>query len=496
VVSIKDNGQSQYEILGAQYQSTKYAYIDFNLRIPPAPTSLIPTGPLGNAINPNKAEYIYVDPAGTIQFGVVVSWEPSPDPRVAYYKVELSGPGGDYRAFSHVVGLVADNPAMRDGQYTVAFTAFDNLGRRSTPLYWTFTTIGLTAVPLPPAALYASVQGQHLQLEWLPTGEVDVLYYWLRWHPSIDPEIATWAKATTVGTRVARNTTHAVVPTRTGTYFCKTIDSLGQESDTAAKDVIYDIVEPFNDLTTLIEQPAWAGSLDLWEIESEELFLMPPPDPEAVPPTVWPGPRGTTINSVPTRQSYYGFANSYDMGAVGSMQLTAIVEAYGSYGDNTMHTWVPLASAKPLALGASSQWEATIEVALSQDGTTFGDYQPITAAAMKGQAVRARLSGVLYDTQTWLRCVRCELQVQAPERDAKGTTAIGADGTAHITFDPHFYETPNLGVSAHAPIGTPLTVNITAADKNGFSVIQHDRNGNVVGGGSFDWRAQGFGVSA
>src|SRR4030095_13737733 len=92
-----------------------------------------------------------------------------------------------------------------------------------------FPRVGLTAKPLPPRALYITSQGRTTTLIWLPSGEIDVLYYWVKWSPEI--EGATWERSTTSIARVDRNTTQITTPTRSGTFMVKTIDALGQESE-------------------------------------------------------------------------------------------------------------------------------------------------------------------------------------------------------------------------------------------------------------------------
>jgi predicted phage tail protein len=495
VAAIKENGKNVYEILATKYAPGKFEYVDNGVKIPPPDYSTIPTGPLGNGTDLGLKEYIYLDNAGVPQFGVVLSWTPSTDSRVAYYMVELKGPADDYRKYGQIVGTSVDVALMRSGIWEVMLTAVDNLGRRSIPLSGSFNTVGLTAKPTAPYALYGSVNGSWLDLEWLPTDEIDVLYYWIQYSPKTDGT-AVWAESTSVTTRVSRNTTRVTVPARIGTYFIKTIDSLGQESATAASVIIYRDVRPPHQIANLMEQPAWAGTKNLWVKNGNYLELPPPAVPEVVPPDIYPGTRGISVHGDPTRYSYYYFANSLDQGAVGNILAHAAVQAFGSYGDNSMSTWVPLAAAQPLAMGASNAWDVAIEIRGTQDGVNWGPWRPTTATSVDVRAIQVRLIGMLYDTQTTLRMSVAECRVDVPDRYL-GANNVPFDGVgrATVVYSTGFYATPNIQFTGFATANQGTQIVIISSDKHGFTAEQRRDNGTPVGGGSFNWLAAGYGVS-
>ena len=237
VATISDQGKGSYEILASEYHEEKYAYVDQGVLIAPPPFSLIPSGPLLPPTDLIHTEYIYLDGSGTPQFGCVLSWQPSADPRVRHYTLELSGPAGDYRRFTHLATIAQDVPAMRQGQWLAVLVGFDNLGRRASQVTYNFTPIGLSATPLPPSAVFLTPQAGTLTIAWTPTGEIDVMFWWIKWSPLTDGS-ATWGQATTSIARVPRETTQVTTPTRTGTYMVKAIDSLGQESDVPAVSIL------------------------------------------------------------------------------------------------------------------------------------------------------------------------------------------------------------------------------------------------------------------
>lgn len=495
VASIKEADINQYEILATQYAPEKFAYVDLGMKVPPQPYSLIPTGPLVGPTDLNYSEFIYLDPTGVPQAGIVLSWLGSTDPRVAYYKLEMVGPSDEHRNVGHVIGVSTTVFATRAGAWTAYVTAVDNLGRAAIPETLSFVTIGLSARPMPPVAVYATINGPNVELNWVPTTEIDVLFYWLQWHPATDGS-ALWERSTSLSPRISRSTTRATVPARVGTYFIKTIDALGQESATAVSTVLYNTVLSTNSIDALIEQPAWGGTLGGdWYISVGDLHLPPPSVAEVVPPEIYPGLRGTILGAIPTRYAYYDFLGTFDQGAIGEVTLTAIIDAYGAIGDDSMSTWVPLASAVPLAMGSSNQWDVSIEVRFSDDGSTWGEWAPLKAAVAQTRAIQARLVGLIYDLQTELRLTRAELIIETPNRQARGTATIDGSGNASVTYTPGFFSTPDVQFTGFstAAVGTSLV--IMTSNQYGFTARQRNASGTAVGGGSFNWLASGFGVS-
>jgi predicted phage tail protein len=138
VNSVADLGKGQYQVSATEYHVETWTYVDYGWLMPEPAFSLFPKGPLAAPTNITDTEYIYLDASNWPQFGVIVSWTASPDPRVAYYQLEASGPNGDYRRHERIVGVTQDLPAMRQGQWTIVIKAFDNLGRYSIPVTYTF----------------------------------------------------------------------------------------------------------------------------------------------------------------------------------------------------------------------------------------------------------------------------------------------------------------------------------------------------------------------
>jgi predicted phage tail protein len=517
VASIKDSGGGIYEVLATWLDLTKYEYIDFNITIPPPSFSMIPSGPIVAPSDPAVSEYIYLDGSGVPQFGIVFSWTPSTDSRVSSYNLELDGPGNDYRKFERINGVTVDVQPMRQGEWTAYLTAQDSLGRRSPQVRLVFNTVGLSAKPLTPLGLYITPQGGNMSmLSWRPTGEIDVMFYWIKW--SRDTAGATWDRATTSIARVDRNTTQVTTPTRSGTYMVKAIDSLGQESDEWAEAILSSQQTETSVFFNEGQQPGWLGDLGAnWHHNLDELWLPPPDAPEPVPDGVFIGDRGLALNATPTRVAVYGFDQGFDLGASTLVTMTSYVTGFGTQIGMTMSRWqplssavplaaglhnaislwTPLAQAVPLAIGSSRNWDAHIEARVSADGGTFGDWFPLGSTMITAQAFEWRLVGEVYDLQTTLRAVEAGVLIEVPLRSVAGND-VALDGTGHISipYAAPFLVTPTVQLTARQSLAPGGNIVIVESDRDHFKVEHRDAAGAPHAGGSIDYFVQGYGGHA
>jgi len=548
VNSITDKGAGKYEIMATEFHNEKFDYVDNGWLRPTPPTSLLPKGPLIGPTNVTHTEYIYRDASGIVQFGVVLSWTASNDPRVSNYQIEMAGPRGEYKKFGLIQGVVQDVPAMSQGAWIVQLRAFDNIGRRSGIVEYDFTPIGLTAKPLAPTALFITPQGGNLTtLIWTSTGEIDVAYYWVKWTGKTVG--ATWERATTSIAQVDYNTTQVNTPTRSGTFMVKTIDSLGQESDEWAEAILEAQQTETSIFFDEAQQPAWAGDLGaalterlrvtendntritedgnsriveprvntIWHRNLGELWLPPPLAPEPVPPGIFPGDRATALNQTPTRVGVYGFDAGFDLGAKTLVTMTGYVEGYGTKlgivmarwvpianqvplaqgAHNSMSNWIPLASAVPLAQGGSQAWDAHIEARVSQDGVTYADWFPLKSTVITGQAFEWRMVGSVYDLQTTLRAVEAGVLIEVPLRSVQGSDK-GLDGTGHlvVTYAAPFLVTPTVQLTARQSLAPGGNIVLIESDRDHFKVENRDAAGAPHGGGSIDYFVQGYGGHA
>jgi predicted phage tail protein len=521
VLSVQDQSNAAFQILASQYEPTKYTYVDYGPLLPEAPTSLLPSGPIKPPSAVAVKEYIYLDNAGAIQFGMTVSWTASPDPRTANYILQANGPGGDLRTYRHIIGVSYDVAPAHYGTWQLSVTAIDNLGRYSAAATITYLTIGLTKPPAAPSSLYLLPQGNVLHLTWPATGEINLLFWWLKWSPVTDGS-ASWATATTIAARVDKSTLQFDTPLRAGTYLIKAVNALGIESTIPAVAICL-IQQSFaNVIFDEAEQPSWAGTRGKWRPNLSELWLPPPSAREATD-SDYPGQRAPTPSSdgFPNRVAAYDFINALDIGLAGEVTMDAVVQAYGDLmsGDTMsswvplssatplasgtgpsyrMSSWVPLAVAKPLAMGSSSAWDAHVEARVSQDGSAWGSWFPCKSTTITGQAFQWRLIGSIYDLATTLRATRAEVVVSVRTRTQEGNdVALDATtGALTVSFSPPFAVTPNVQFTARQGLAPGGNIVLVTATRDSFTAQHLDASGADVGGGSIDYVATGYGSHA
>lgn len=516
--AVADRGQGVYEVLATEYHEEKFDYVDNGTLIPPPSFTLLPTGPLLAPTDVKHREYIYLDSAGFPQFAVILSWTPAKDPRVQRYQLELSGPGADYRRVDQLGVMSWEFPAMREGEWTAVLIGFDNLGRRTPSVRYVFTPVGRTVKPAAPLSLYLTPQDRQTTLVWVPTGEIDVVSYWIKWSPRTDGT-ATWERATTSVARVSRSITQFTTPTRFGTLMIKSVDSLGQESDDYASAILTEQIVDDIYQTTIIEQPDWGGVRGAhWHQNLTELWLPPPSEPEVIPPGIFPGDRNLALNDVPTRLDTYTFQDELNLGIVSAVSMTAITEGYGIFmgvvmakwvplgsadplasgRQGSMSSWVPLAIAVPLAMGTSQNFDAHIEVRTSQDGVNFAGWTPLKSAVITGQRFQWRMIGTLYDLLTTLRMDRCEVRIEIPLRSVQGDDVplSAVNGHLSIAYAVPFLDTPTVQITARQGLAPGGNILLTVSDRDHFEV-QHVTSTNAnAPGGSIDYFVQGFGGHA
>jgi predicted phage tail protein len=523
VLTVSEQGSEAFQILASEYNPEKYAYVDYGVLLPPRPTSAIPKGPLWPPTNVSAAEFIYLDNAGTVQFGILVSWTASVDPRIGSYVLQAWGPAGEYDRRDNL-GVTSFRMAPASyGVWNFAVTGVDNLGRYSPAATLSYLTIGLTRPPAAPAALFILPQGNMLHLNWPPTGELNLLCWWVKWSPLTDGS-ATWESATTISARIDRNTVTLDTPLRAGTYLIKAVNALGIESVDAV-DAICLIQQRFDNLViSFSEQPAWAGDLhSIWHVSAGDLFLPPPGVVETIPIDVYPGQRvptpGSLNNGWPVRVGEYDFAYGVlDLGIPVAVTVLASFLADGNI-DGTMMVgwvplawadplakgvsagmaaWVPLAWASPLAINSSSQWDAHIEVAVSQDGSTWAPWFPVKQTTITGRSFKWRIIGSIYDFATTITVQKADITISIPNRTQIGdNVALNATtGALTVNFVPPFYVVPNVQLTARQGLSPGGNIVVTGVTRDYFTAQHLNSSGAATGGGYIDYVVTGYGSHA
>lgn len=122
----------------------------------------------------------------------------------------------------------------------------------------THTVIGKTAKPINPTGFMINIIGDTIHATWDPDPELDWDGCIMRYSPLTLG--ATWPNSIEIEQKIGR-TTSVMFPARTGTYFLKYVDVLGNESTTPAQiTTIIEEIENFNLVHYVPQEPTFPGT--------------------------------------------------------------------------------------------------------------------------------------------------------------------------------------------------------------------------------------------
>ena len=79
-------------------------------------------------------------------------------------------------------------------------------------------------------------------------------------------------------------------------------------------------------------------------------------------------------------RSEYHIEEAFDAGSVQELRIASKIQAHGRDRDDIMATWIPLASADPLASANRADWDAWLEVSTSDENIVMADWVPLNNA--------------------------------------------------------------------------------------------------------------------
>lgn len=145
VVGVKEEEDSVYSITATEYNPDKYAFVEYDLKLPDRPISTLPSGPVTPPSDLTFQVYKY-QAGGTEHQGVIISWKPSPDVRVDSYVLDAQGPAdGAYRTVYNGAGISFDLTDAHGGQWLFRVRSV----AKGIPSQWLMRTVQLQMLLLP-----------------------------------------------------------------------------------------------------------------------------------------------------------------------------------------------------------------------------------------------------------------------------------------------------------------------------------------------------------
>ena len=349
-----------------------------------------------------------------------------------------------------------------------------------------------------------NVIGSSLHLSWTPVTTAGLSHYKVRYSSLTTG--ASYQNAVDIVDKVSRPANTAVVPAKTGTYFLKAVDKIGNVSATAASfGVIVDPnnVENFNAFDTVTEHPVFAGTRNnvvvLEDAEGDYLALDTVDQfddgigdfDDAL--GLFDGFSGTVA------QGEYYFDNSIDFGEVYTSRIypnfkvdfldyvNDFDSATGNFDDR-----LGVFDGDPAQFDVTS---AKFQLRHTNDdptgSPTWSAWQPFVVADMTARALEFRVLMSCSNGAASPAVRELEAQIDMPERTVSEND-ITFTGSRSITFPTAFKATPAVGV-ALANLADGERYVITNKSRTGFDIEIFDGVTQSTNSVTLDYVAKGYG---
>jgi hypothetical protein len=160
-----------------------------------------------------------------------------------------------------------------DDFYDVRVRGYNQFGVRGEwNLYENYQVSGLAEPPADVTRFHGQVVGGSIALEWTPVPDLDLSHYKIRY--AIEEAGASFANATTAVDKVPRPGSSIIIPARPGTYMIRAVDKSGNASSAYTSVVIPEAAfETFTHVDTQVEHATFTGTKTDCEVVSGELRI-------------------------------------------------------------------------------------------------------------------------------------------------------------------------------------------------------------------------------
>lgn len=356
---------------------------------------------------------------------------------------------------------------------------------------------------LPPqdvAGFDVAIVGAVAHFSWDPVPDEDLSHYIIRWSP--DTSGASYSNAITVVPKVPRPGTSVTSPARTGTYFIRAVDKLGNASlNPSAIITTVAGVEGLNAVEVVTENPAFTGA-EVWFTDVPGLFSASSglfSDGGGVINDTSVSGLGLVLSDYSAPGSgIYKFRGTIDLGTRYTSRLTASVSIARQDDTAGLFSAAPgLFSARSgLFTGGAnfSDVHVATEVATSDDMIAWSAWRPLSVGdfTARGFKFRAILSTDTANVTPFITAL--SVTVDMPDRVIAEADILADAAGSVIAFSPALRGLAGLGISPQG-LASGDFYTITGKSAAGFTIQFKNAAGTGVAR-TFDYVARGYGVSA
>lgn len=494
VNSVIENSNMTYSITATLHNSNKYAFIEDGELLPNRSISTL------TELKQPPAEIEFQEKLVAVNNKAVsklfVNWEPVNG--AVSYQLQYRYKNGNFININTTASdYLIENADV--GKYEFRIFSVNALGQPSSaPKEAEHTNVGKTDNPQPVQNLRIEpVDGQQVRLKWNKSTEVDVLHgglVFIRHSPQVSG-VATFSQAQNLIEAIPGNSTEALVPALVGRYILRYQDDGGRFSSSDSS-VLVSMPNSLTELTIKQqrENPSFSGNKTNLTVASSKLKLS---------------------NSLNNQTGTYEFANILDIGATYSLGLERVISSLGVYTTDLIDSRTALVDTWDSWDGAvANSVNADLTVAVSEDNTTYTDFQDLTKGTFKGRYFKFK-SNITADDPAQNVEVSIlgfnaffAMRTETSAENAGATNGVISSGTSssgkNISFTNNFFiGTSSLGgTTAFTPsinvvpqnMGTGEFFTISNVTASGFNIIFKNSSNTVINR-NFTFSATGFGKS-
>jgi len=323
--------------------------------------------------------------------------------------------------------------------------------------------------------------GSLIHLNWKAVADLDLSHYKIRY--SKKTVGALYQNSTSLVEKVSRPAVSVTVPARSGTYFIKAVDKLGNLSEADASFVVStDVagVEALNVVQLLEDDPDFLGVKSNVEVIGGQLI------------------DGLTLTDRTALSGIYYFENEFDLGAKFTSRIQIDMEVALLDYITTFDAATGLFDVREGDFDGDPTKFDLIDVrgqvSFTDDdpsGTpTWSDWQDLTVSDITARAFRFR---VILETQSEGMApaiTSLSATVDMPDRVASDND-ITYTGSKAVTFPVEFKEAPALGIAATLANGDRYE--ISNKTSSGFTITTYTGTSVSTNSTIFDYVAKGYG---
>ena len=401
---------------------------------------------------------------------------------------------------------------ISDGSFDVRARAINALGIRGD---WTtvsdFYVSIFAALPQDVTDFSANVVGNSLHLTWTPSPDLDLSHYKIRYSKTISG--ASYQNAIDMVDKVSRPANSIVIPAKTGTYFIKAVDKLGNLSANPASIVVVTNVsdiDALNVVETRQQDPSFSGTKSSVVVTSDDYGAYLTLDTVTLF-DAYAGDFDDALGlfdggggSVTTSGIYY-FDNYVDLGAKYVSRVKTDIDVDFLDYVNTFDDAGGLFEAREGVFdGDPSQFDTVsvrTQMAYTDDdpsgSPTWSEWRNFVVGDIAARAIRFRailtsksavgsfVGAVAAPAVRGLTAI-----VDMPDR-VESASDITYTGTYAVTFPAAFKATPAIGIAASLANGDRYA--ISGKSRTGFTITTYTGGSVSTNPATFDYVAKGYG---